>query len=217
MEKEFSNEALRNKRYEQAVSVCAELFLERGIENVKMTDIADESGIGVATLYRWFGTKTGIAIAAATFMWKDIRELFSGAFESDVFKMQSGLKQLVDLMKLIVVLYKAHSDFLKFIGDFDMFLLHEKTSKEELTEYEKTVIDFFPLYEAAYIKGCEDGTVRKGIDYKLMYLTFTHALTEMSQKFIRGEILPNDDFSDADKELEMLIETAEYYFSAQKG
>ena len=57
MENEFSQETLKNKRFEKAVEVSAQLFLKNGIEAVKMTDIADECGIGVATLYRYFGTK----------------------------------------------------------------------------------------------------------------------------------------------------------------
>ena len=52
MVNEFSQETLKNKRFEKAVEVSAQLFLKNGIEAVKMTDIADECGIGVATLYR---------------------------------------------------------------------------------------------------------------------------------------------------------------------
>ena len=80
---EFSPKKLKDKRMERAVSVCAELFLERGIESVKMTDIADYSGIGVATLYRYFGTKTGIAIDAMTFLWDDLKSLFGGVFSKE--------------------------------------------------------------------------------------------------------------------------------------
>ena len=69
MENEFSYETLKNKRIEKAVSTCAEMFLKNGIESVRMTDIAYESGVGVATIYRYFGTKTGITIAAMTYLW----------------------------------------------------------------------------------------------------------------------------------------------------
>ena len=113
---EFSQKNLKDKRMERAVSVCAELFLEHGIENVKMTDIADQSGVGVATLYRYFGTKTGISIAAMTFLWYDLRSLFSGIFDSESFTGQTGLKQMQDLLRMFVVLFKAHKGFLRLLG-----------------------------------------------------------------------------------------------------
>ena len=104
MDNLFSPENLKNKRFEAAVAASAKLFLENGIDNVKMTDIAEKSGIGVATLYRYFGTKTRIAIAAMTYLWTDLQNMFSGVFDSDVFRSQSGIKQLTDLMRLGLVL-----------------------------------------------------------------------------------------------------------------
>ena len=91
---EFSSKYLKDKRMSRAISVCAELFLERGIENVKMTDIAGYSGVGVATLYRYFGTKTGIAIEAMTFLWNDLNRLFSDIFDCEPFISQLGIKQM---------------------------------------------------------------------------------------------------------------------------
>ena len=122
----------KNKRFDKAIEVSAKLFLEQGIDEVKMTDIANESGIGVATLYRYFGTKTGIAIAAMTYMWNDLKSMFSGIFESDVFLKQSGLKQLKDLMRMFVDLYQAHPRFMKLLAEFDLLIIREKIPKTSL-------------------------------------------------------------------------------------
>ena len=97
MEKDITVETLKGKRMEKAIAVSAGLFLKEGIDSVKMTDIADATGVGVATLYRYFGTKTGIAIAAMTYLWNELGSMFSGVFESDVFRRQNGLKQLAIL------------------------------------------------------------------------------------------------------------------------
>ncbi len=208
---EFSPKFLKDKRMERAVAVCAGLFLERGIENVKMTDIAEESGVGVATLYRYFGTKTGIAAEAMTFLWNDLRKLFGGLFDTEPFVSQSGIKQLHDLLKMYAVMFTAHRDFMRLLDEFDTFVLRENVPKEELREYENSVINFYPVFERSFRRGIEDGTVRECIDPKLCYITYAHALTEMCKKFIAGEILPSDDFADAEKELDTLIDTAVYY------
>ncbi|MBQ9893803.1 MAG: TetR/AcrR family transcriptional regulator [Ruminococcus sp.] len=201
----------KNKRFDKAIEVSAKLFLEQGIDEVKMTDIANESGIGVATLYRYFGTKTGIAIAAMTYMWNDLKSMFSGIFESDIFLKQSGLKQLKDLMRMFVVLYQAHPRFMKLLAEFDLLIAREKVPKTALREYDHSVIDFYPVVEKAYITGLSDGTIRDDIDFRLFYLSHAHALMELSKKLIQGELLPSDDFSAAEKELEMLIDAAVAY------
>ena len=211
---DLSPKKLKDKRVERAVAVCAELFLANGIENVKMTDIADVSGIGVATLYRYFGTKIGIAIGAMTFLWDDLKNLFSGVFDSEAFVSQPGIKQLQDMLKMFIVLFTAHKDFMRLLGEFDRFVIHENVPPEQLEVYERSVINFYPVIERAYNKGVEDGTVREIPEFRIYYLTFAHALTEMSKKFIDGEILPSDDFSDAEKELAMLIDCAANYLKA---
>lgn len=208
---EFSPKKLKDRRMERAVSVCAEMMLERGIEGVKMTDIAEESGVGVATLYRYFGTKPCIVIDAMTFLWNDLRNLFRGVFETDSFRSQDGIKQIHDLLRMFIVLFNAHKDFMRLLGEFDRYVLHEDVAKEELARYESSVIDFFPIVERAYRKGISDGTMRDIGDFRLFYMTYAHALTEMCKKFIEGEILPSDDFTDAERELEMLIECAVSY------
>ena len=211
MENEMTHEDLRNQRFDKAVEVSVQLFLEHGIDDVKVTDIAEKSGIGVATLYRYFGTKTGIAIAAMTYLWNDMRNMFSGIFESDVFLRQSGLKQVTDLMRMFLVLYEAHPSFMKLLGEFDLLILRERVPKEELKEYDSSVINFYPIIESSFMTGISDGTIRDDVDFKLFYLAYAHSLMELSKKLIQGEILPSDDFSAGKNELEMLIETAVYY------
>ncbi|MBQ6251847.1 TetR/AcrR family transcriptional regulator [Ruminococcus sp.] len=211
MENEISHDSLKNKRYEKAVEVSAQLFLKNGIDSVKMTDIADECGIGVATLYRWFGTKNGITIAAMTYMWNELNKMFSGIFESEVFLSQSGIKQLSDLMRMFIVLYEAHPGFMRLLSEFDLLLISEDIPKKDLKEYEKSIINFYPVFENSYMMGIADGTVREIPDIRMFYLSFAHTLMELSKKLIQGELLPNDDFSHAEDELSMIIEAAVFF------
>ena len=215
MENEISHDSLKNKRYEKAVEVSAQLFLKNGIDSVKMTDIADECGIGVATLYRWFGTKNGITIAAMTYMWNELNKMFSGIFESEVFLSQSGIKQLSDLMRMFIVLYEAHPGFMRLLSEFDLLLISEDIPKKDLKEYERSIINFYPVFENSYMMGIADGTVREIPDIRMFYLSFAHTLMELSKKLIQGELLPNDDFSHAEEELSMIIEAAVFFLKKE--
>ena len=215
MVNEFSQETLKNKRFEKAVEVSAQLFLKNGIESVKMTDIADECGIGVATLYRYFGTKNGITIAAMTYIWNELNKMFSDIFESDVFLSQSGIKQINDLMRMFAVLYQAHPAFMRLLAEFDLMLSSGDIPKKELKDYEKSIINFYPVFERSYMTGISDGTVREIPDVRLFYLSYAHTLMELSKKLIQGELLPGDDFSNAEQELGTIIDTAVFFLKKE--
>ena len=192
------------------------MFLKYGIDAVRMTDIARESGVGVATIYRYFGTKTGITIAAMTYLWNQMREMFSGIFDSDVFLAQTGLKQLRDLMRMYIVIYQAHPSFMRVLSEFDLMITAENVPKEDLREYERSIINFYPVFEKSYVAGLTDGTVREVPDIQMFYLSFAHSLMELCKKLIHGELLPSDDFTFAEKELETVIDTAIYFLKKEE-
>lgn len=206
---------MKNIRMERAIAISADLFLRNGIEPVKMTDIADASGIGVATLYRYYGAKTGMVIAAMTYLWNRLKELFDGIFESELFLSQSGVKQLEDLMRMYLVLYDAHADFMRLLAEFDQFILREQVPKAALYEYESSVFNFYPMFETAYHTGIKDGTVRGDFNFQLFYLTYAHAMMELTKKLLQGELLPSDDFRTGKDELEMMINSAVRFVKAE--
>ncbi len=208
-------ESLRAKRIERAVEISAEMFLKNGIETVKMTDIADACGVGVATLYRYFGTKTAITISAMTHLWTRLRGMYENVFESEDFLKQTGIKRLSDLMHIYLALYDKHRDFMKLVGEFDLMLQRENVPKAALFEYERSIVNFYPYFEAAYLAGTADGTVRKDVNFKLFYLTFGHSMLQLCAKMLGGELLPSDDFSDGRAELEMLANIGVNYLRVE--
>ena len=187
------------------------LFALHGIEGVSMQHVADASGVGIATLYRYFGTKTAITIAAMTYLWTELKEKFRGIFESQAFLRQNGLKRIHDLMRMYLQLFDKYPDFMRLLGEFDLMLIREEVPKAALYDYEQSVINFYPIVESSYLAGVQDGTIRTDIDFKLFYLTYAHSMMELCKKILRGDLLPSDDFSDGKTELNMLIEMALSY------
>lgn len=201
-------------RKEAILLQAAQMFLQQGIEPVKMTDIASQCEIGVASLYRYFGTKASIVIAAGCLLWKDLKKLFEGVFESDAFRGKNGKEQIRDLMRHVTVLFVSHKEFLRFVTEFDTFVLANQTPADELKEYEASILDFYPVFEKSWEKGCQDGSIRKGLNSSEFYFSVLHALMSMCQKFLKGEILDSDDFSGAERELQLIIEMSIYYIAA---
>ena len=196
----------------EAVDAAAELLLGGDVADIKMTDIADKCGIGVASLYRYFGTKGDIVTKAGCVLWGRIKALFDGVFESPYYLDKSGYDKLCELMKVFRVLYISHKDFLRFVDSFDRFALTEKISPEALREYESSIMNFYPLFESAYLDGVKDGTTREGVNFQELYLTVTHALMLMSEKFSRGKVFESD--TGGEGELDFMIKIALEYIKA---
>ena len=196
----------------EAVDAAAELLLGGDVADIKMTDIADKCGIGVASLYRYFGTKGDIVTKAGCVLWGRIKALFDGVFESPYYLDKSGYDKLCELMKVFRVLYISHKDFLRFVDSFDRFALTEKISPEALREYESSIMNFYPLFESAYLDGVKDGTTREGVNFQELYLTVTHALMLMSEKFSRGKVFESD--TGGEGELDLMIKIALEYIKA---
>ena len=205
-------ENAKNDRMNEAIEAAAELLLQGDVSEIKMTDIADKCGIGVASLYRYFGTKGDIVTKAGCVLWGRIKALFDGVFESPYYLEKSGFERLKELMKVFRVLYLSHQDFLRFVDSFDRFVISEKISPEALKEYEASVMNFYPLFESAYRDGVKDGTTRPDVDFTQMYISVTHALMLMSEKFSRGKIFESD--TGGEQELEFMVNMALEYIKA---
>ena len=202
--------SIKDLREESIVYVAAELFLQDGIEEVKMTDIAARAEVGVASLYRYFGTKEVLVIRAGALLWQDLNTLFSSVFDAEDFHARCGMEQITRLFGVYRRLFQEQPDFIRFVGDFDAFIIRSRVDMSQLAEYERSVLNFYPVFLASYEAGLADGSVRPIEDPRRYYEAVCHAVMSLSQKLLRGEILPADGFS-GPGELDLLLDMAARY------
>ena len=200
----------RSAREAIIVEAAAGLFPEQGIEPVKMTEVAEASGVGVASLYRYFGTKVNLALETGALMWRRFRESFTDNLTPD-FDNKTGFAQMEELFGLYSHMYATHPQFIAFLDELDHMMLMNEVDADRLAVYEAEIMRFYPLYLASYERGVADGSVRDGIDFPLFYLTTSHSLMGVAQKLIRGDILPSDDFAQGSAELRMAVDVVLTY------
>ena len=124
MENEFSQDNTEKQTNRKGcIEVSAQLFLKNGIESVRMTDIAYESGVGVATIYRYFGTKTGITIAAMTYIWNDAQQDVQRHIRVRGLPFTVGHKTAQRPDENVHRLYQAHPAFMRLLAEFDLMLI----------------------------------------------------------------------------------------------
>ena len=195
-------------RMDRAVECAAGLFLERRIADVRMTDVAEAAGVGVATLYRRFSTKTRLALAAATLLWRRFNERIVSLVESDEFLGMSGADRLERMLRLYAEGYVENAGFVLFIDDLDGLLVTEGAPLDAVAAYGREVDSFYLIFADAYQLGLQDGSVARQVDFAVFYRSVAHALMGVAQKLARGEVIPSDDFSTGAKELECIVDMA---------
>lgn len=205
----------RELRMTQAVDAARALFLSRGIDNVRMTEIAQKAGLGVASLYRYFATKDAIAIAVGELLWKELNGQFRSYFASPEFGQKTGIGQVRGMLDFYTSLLASHREFLLFLSDFDSYCLKEGIPKESLAGYEREIADFYRLYEQVLRKGQADGTIRLEADPELLYLTVSHTMLSFLTKLAQGGILEQDQHGP--EELELLKEIILQYLRTREG
>ena len=195
-------------RMDRAVECAAGLFLERRIADVRMTDVAEAAGVGVATLYRRFSTKTRLALAAGTLLWRRFNARIVALVESDAFLGMSGASRLERMLRLYAEGYVENAGFVLFIDDLDGLLVTEGAPVEAIAAYGREVDSFYLIFSDAYQLGIQDGSVGREVDFPVFYRSVAHALMGVAQKLSRGEVIPSDDFSTGAQELECIVDMA---------
>ena len=68
------HEEQREKNIRLVTEVALDCFLANGIEKTKVADIALRSGLTERSVFRYFGTKADLVLAASLLYWKRILE-----------------------------------------------------------------------------------------------------------------------------------------------
>lgn len=200
------------RRKEEVVSAAVEIFKKQGIEDTKMTDIAKRAGVGVASVYRYFITKLDLVIEAARMFWDEKITELCDYYTQETFLNKSGIIKVKEILEVFLKLFQDDQDFIKFIYEFDSYVVREKISAEKLKFYEENILDLKLIIVSAFESGKEDGTIRSDINIEQFYFTITHALMSLCQKLVlRGHVLKSDQCVDGEAQIKMIIDMAVGY------
>jgi AcrR family transcriptional regulator len=203
---------LQNKTKDKIIESAFNLFSSKGIHNVSIVQIANDSEVGVASIYRYFGTKKTIINNCANYVWKKMATILENTTSSKEFINLSGIDKIEKLLNLFVMLYTEKTDYLKYISEYDAYLAQEELSAEEKTLYNKNFLLFRIIAEMFYNEGINDETIRDDIDFETFYYSITRALLDVSMKGANSPILiETDNVVSIDKQLKQLISMAIFY------
>lgn len=199
-------QGIKNERIAVAMETAAQLYLTIGISNAKMTDIAEKAQIGVASLYRYFGTKQLFTVKVGSYIWKTTMMKLEPQYTSAEYQAKTGFEQVAALLNIFHILLEEHRPFLRFLSEFDVFVIREHLGIGQLTEYESRSMNMLPVMIDAMKKGVEDGTIRPDVDANVFYDAITDSLLSMCEKFVWGNVPNNVDQARNQQALSMAID-----------
>ena len=179
------------------------VFAERGIEAVSMQEVAEASGLGVATLYRYFSSKPDFVLAIGVKKWEEFFAVVEAEYARRGGELMTAAEELDFYLSMYVLLYREYRDILRFNQNFNGYILHERVSPEQLADYLRSVGPFTRKFHRLYEKGERDGTIRTDESEQTMFNATMHIMLAVCGRFAQG-LLYGGDGEDLTQELMIL-------------
>ena len=204
----------KQEKYNHILEVGFTMFAENGIEQVTMTDLAQASDVGRMTVFRYFPSKTDLAIAISTNKWKEYIEWHNSLLSAEEMEKLTGAEYLKFYIDSFLELYRNHKDILRFNYNFNSFLSYQKGTEEQKQPYQKMVDALAAQFHTLYERGRLDGTLNTDSPEHTMFSSIFHIMLAAVTRYAMGLAIVNE--SDPESELVMLADMMLTRFTDQK-
>ena len=172
--------AHRENQREWILEVAEDLFIQKGIEQVTIGDIAKASRLTRATIYKYFANKEDMAqeiFRSVTKGWRDRNEREVWAFQG------TGYQRLEKFITILFTYLFQNPREASFVAELNYLYAKEwsaemfaNTMLENLREDRQFILE-------SIRRGMEDGSLRTDIDPELALAAFFNFVSGMISRF----------------------------------
>lgn len=196
-------------RRDLMVAAALDVFIEKGIDASTLDEVALRAKVGIASVYRHFGTKADLAVAAAERLWQSEWAAFGSRPEDQNKESVSGWLRVQSLLGRFLVAFDEHRQIFGFLEDFDRYVVREGLDPSRLDSYDRMLLSFRQVLKDALAQGQRDGSVRQDLDGDLFCATVSQAFVALAEKLVsRPLVVPSDKDLAGRRELELLVDWA---------
>ncbi len=184
---------VKGKRGNDVLEAAFKLFSHASIDSVSMADIADEAHIGVATIYRYFGTKQRLIILTSAYKLCQRTECVMNRFEEEHVVDKRGIEQIEFLLMNFVNDYPKLVELLRFSTNVDQYFISMDCNNEDFESYFKAMK---PIYDAmfhAFDLAIAQGDVIPECDDRQYQRSCILALMGAAQKYAANSVFCGED------------------------
>lgn len=184
----------KDSNREAIVDAAAGLFLQKGISDVSMNDIADLAGCTRRTLYRHFATREDLIFAAVTDLLEDWNSEQTQAFS---VLQGTGHARLGSFLYALAERLEQQKPFLRLMGEFDFlfrdsFGFHpDRASAQRFFQAAKITET---LMENLVVLGISDGSIAGDTDTRTLIPTISTVLWGTAQRVAIRDRMISEEF-----------------------
>ncbi len=160
------------------------LFVEKNIDKVSMQDVANAAGIGIATVYRYYGTKTDLVTGISAWKWSSYEAETKRLVE---MRSDSTAAERFDYyLESYLNLYRYYKDLLRFNQLFNIYTKSENVSPEAMKPYTDVVRTIADRFHLIYELALSDHTLRTDVPEREMFWTTMHLMMAVVTRYAVG-------------------------------
>ena len=197
-----AGKAWKQEKFDCILEAGFRLFSEKGIGQVILPEVAKAAGVGIATLFRYFPTKTELVVAIATRKWKEYIDWHNSLLSAEETQSLTGAQYLKFFVDSFLELYRNHKDILRFNYKFNAFVRGAEWTDEQKLPYLQMVNKLGEQFHELYKRGTKDGTLNTEISEQTMFSSTFHIMLAAVTRYAAGLAVVNE--SDPESELVML-------------
>lgn len=168
------------------INAARELFLQEGIVNTDMKDIADRAGISRSTIYRYFSGTTDIIMVLA----KDaVIKITNSIVIPDGYRFATGFDAFAWQLNSMIEALVHNRDDVTFIRDFDCVYRKSYPETEHTDDFIQQVTRASangPM-QKSYDTGIKDGSIRRSANPELYVLSIIQGALSIAERTLPRE------------------------------
>ena len=196
-----TNERQKAETRQRILETGFRVFSEQMIDSVNLTDIAKAAGVGQATVYRYFNTKSELVLAVSTWVWRRMITVETISFNRANTTAAEDMERFLDSF---IWLYREHRPLLRFNQFFNLYVDREDIPAEVMKPYMDVIDALEERFSTIYCKAFQDGTLRTDIPEKTMFSSALHLMLAAVTRYASGLVYHGG--NDEERELEFLKE-----------
>lgn len=178
----MSLEELRERNIQLVTEKALDCFVEHGIDNTRVSDIAKAAGLTERSVFRYFPTKSDIVIAAALCYWARAKDYIASQMVEHSGDAMTGIEQIELILQSYANILFVDPKGIRFTLDAELALHNVgKSHKVFNRPPERFEAHAGPLSNAVE-RGLADGTVNPDADVKQLYYNAYDAILGIMQR-----------------------------------
>ncbi len=184
---------------EKILETGFQLFAEKTINAVNLTDVANAAGVSFMTVYRHFDKKPDLVLAINTWSWEQY-------MKKDVYRPDTSGMKAAEVYELLldrfIDLYREDRNMLRFNQYFNAYIKNQKVPAAPMESFGEVMDSIRAKFHEAYEMGKTDGTLRTDVPENEIFSATLHLMLAAVTRYAVG--LAYDAGIEPEKELLLL-------------